>query len=69
MSDISNRNINALLTNQKAIRADMNDLFGLVENLQAEHLMIMQRQDEIQTRINQMMVKLYSGGATSGNHN
>ena len=69
MSDVSNRNINALLTNQKAMRADMNDLFGLVENLQAEHLMIVQRQEEIQTRINQIMVKLYSGGATSGNHN
>ena len=69
MSDVSNRNINALLTNQKAMRADMNDLFGLVENLQAEHLMIVQRQEEIQTRINLIMVKLYSGGATSGNHN
>ena len=67
MTDITHKNILAVMQHSKNNKAEIDDLFGLVHQLQAEKMILNQRIDMMTQQIQLLQVTLYSGGATSGN--
>ena len=69
MSDITHKNILAVMQHSKNNKAEIDDLFVLIHQLQAEKMLLNQRLDIMMQQIQQLQVTLYSGGSTSGNIN
>ena len=67
MTDATHKNILAVMQHSTNNKAEIDDLFGLVNQLQAEKMLLNQRIDMMMQQIQLLQVTLYSGGATSGN--
>ena len=67
MTDINHKNMLAVLQHSQGNKADIDSLFAMVIQLQAENMLLNQRLDMIVQQVQQLQVKLFSGGATSGN--
>lgn len=59
----------AVLQHSKNNKAEIDNLFASVEQLQAEYLLLNKKLEEMFKQIQLVQVKLYSGGSTSGNNN
>ena len=69
MTDVTHKNILAVMQHSKNNKAEIDSLSGLVTQLQAEKLILNQRLEMMMQQIQQLQVTLYSGGSTSGNIN
>lgn len=69
MSNVTDRNIQTLSEALKAVRSALSALQAENDALRADQLQQRQEMARIEQRVNQMVVRLYSGGATSGNNN
>ena len=67
MTDVTHKNILAVMQHSKNNKAEIDNLFGLVNQLQAEKMLLNQRLDMMMQQVQRLQVTAYSGGATSGN--
>jgi archaellum component FlaC len=66
---VTERNINTLSQALKQIQTEQSQTHKEIDKLKSDNLQLRSELGRIEQRINQMMVRLYSGGATSGNNN
>jgi len=67
MSNVLERNINTVFEHSKRNTMLINDLENKVAVLEAEILWTKAQMDDMRRQIQALQVKLFSGGATSGN--
>lgn len=67
MSNVLERNINTVFEHSKRNTMLINDLENKVAVLEAEILWSKAQMDDMRRQIQALQVKLFSGGATSGN--
>jgi capsule polysaccharide export protein KpsE/RkpR len=67
MSNVLERNINTVFDHSKRNTMLINDLENKVAVLEAEILWSKAQMDDMRRQIQALQVKLFSGGATSGN--
>lgn len=67
MSNVLERNINTVFEHSKRNTMLVNDLENKVAVLEAEILWSKAQMDDMRRQIQALQVKLFSGGATSGN--
>jgi len=67
MSNVLERNINTVFEHSKRNTMLINDLENKVAILEAEILWTKAQMDDMRRQIQALQVKLFSGGATSGN--
>lgn len=67
MSSVIERNINTVFDHSKRNTMLINDLENKVAVLEAEILWSKAQMDDMRRQIQALQVKLFSGGATSGN--
>lgn len=67
MTDVGHKNMLAVLQHSKNNKSEIDDLFRHVAQLQAENMLLNQRLDAMIQQLQLIQVKLFSGGATSGN--
>ena len=68
MNSVTERNIQTLSEGLIAVRSALSALHLENEALRSDNLQLRQEIGRIEQRVNQMIVRLYSGGATSGNN-
>ena len=66
---VTERNINTLSEALKQLRSEQSETNKELDKLKSDNLQLRSELGRVEQRINQMMVRLYSGGATSGNYN
>ena len=66
---ITERNINTLSEALKQLRSEQSETNKELDKLKSDNLQLRSELGRVEQRVNQMMVRLYSGGATSGNNN
>ena len=69
MSDVTHRNIMTLTESLKDLRKEINAGHTETARLKADNVQLRSELGKLEQRVNQIMVRLYSGGATSGNNN
>jgi len=67
MSNVLERNINTVFDHSKRNTMLINDLENKIAVLEAEILWTKAQMDDMRRQIQALQVKLFSGGATSGN--
>ena len=67
MSNVLERNINTVFEHSKRNTMLINDLENKIAVLEAEILWAKAQMDDMRRQIQALQVKLFSGGATSGN--
>lgn len=67
MSNVLERNINTVFEHSKRNTMLINDLENKISILEAEALWAKAQMDDMRRQIQMLQVKLFSGGATSGN--
>jgi capsule polysaccharide export protein KpsE/RkpR len=67
MSNVLERNINTVFEHSKRNTMLINDLENKISVLEAEALWAKAQMDDMRRQIQMLQVKLFSGGATSGN--
>jgi uncharacterized small protein (DUF1192 family) len=67
MSNVLERNINTVFEHSKRNTMLINDLENKIAILEAEILWTKAQMDDMRRQIQALQVKLFSGGATSGN--
>jgi capsule polysaccharide export protein KpsE/RkpR len=67
MSNVLERNINTVFEHSKRNTMLINDLENKIAVLEAEILWTKAQMDDMRRQIQALQVKLFSGGATSGN--
>lgn len=68
MSNVTDRNIQTLSEALKQVRAALDAQHKVNEALRKELLQVRNETSALEQRLNQIVVRLYSGGATSGNN-
>lgn len=66
---VTERNINTLSEALKQLRSEQSETNKELDKLKSDNLQLRSELGRVEQRVNQMMVRLYSGGATSGNYN
>ena len=66
---VTERNINTLSEALKQLRSEQSETHKELDKLKSDNLQLRSELGRVEQRVNQMMVRLYSGGATSGNYN
>ena len=66
---VTERNINTLSEALKQLRSEQSETHKELDKLKLDNLQLRSELGRIEQRVNQMTVRLYSGGATSGNNN
>jgi len=66
---VTERNINTLSEALKQLRSEQSETKKEFDKLKSDNLQLRSELGRVEQRVNQMMVRLYSGGATSGNNN
>jgi septation ring formation regulator EzrA len=66
---VTERNIRTLSEALKQIQTEQSQSHKEMDKLKSDNLQLRSELGRIEQRINQIMVRLYSGGATSGNNN
>ena len=66
---VTERNINTLSEALKQLRSEQSETNKELDKLKSDNLQLRSELGRVEQRVNQMMVRLYSGGATSGNNN
>ena len=69
MSSVTDRNIQTLSEALKQVRVALDAQHEVNDALRQELLQIRTEMAKIEQRVNQIIVRIYSGGATSGNNN
>ena len=67
MNNVLERNINTVFEHSKRNTMLINDLENKISVLEAEALWAKAQMDDMRRQIQMLQVKLFSGGATSGN--
>ena len=69
MNSVTDRNIQTLSEALKQVRSALDAQHDMNDHLRQEILQIRTEMQKTEQRLNQIIVRIYSGGATSGNNN
>lgn len=69
MNNVTDRNIQTLSEALKQVRAALDAQHEVNDALRDQNALLKDELARVEQRVNQVYVKLYSGGATNGNNN